>query len=168
MYLTHGKHREFHLSWNVGTLKFTFPFFGRGCPPEIQSLTCEVFILRGENWFEGGRSYVQLKSDIRNAKTFAPSSLPTHPFTKVLRSIHTKRFTPNNSVTVTVTLAGGTFDLFDGQCDWQNGLHTHFARQHKICDGVASCEWALRLSSRREFLMVKFLSTRCSGIIYLS
>ena len=47
--------------------------------------------------------------------------------------------TPNDSVTVTVkahlrlihtkrhnvTLTGGTFDLFDGNCDRQNGLHTH-------------------------------------------
>ena len=24
-----------------------------------------------------------------------------------------------------VTLMGGTFDLFDGNCDGQNGLHTH-------------------------------------------
>ena len=27
----------------------------------------------------------------------------------------------------TVTLMGGTFDLFDGHCDWQSGLHTNFA-----------------------------------------
>ena len=26
-------------------------------------------------------------------------------------------------------LAGGTFDLSDGNCDRQNGLHTHFTRQ---------------------------------------
>ena len=26
-----------------------------------------------------------------------------------------------------VTLTGGTFDLFDGNCDRQNGLHTHLS-----------------------------------------
>ena len=36
---------------------------------------------------------------------------------------------------------GGTFDLFDSQCDGQNGLHTHFARQH---NGVAGCERTIR------------------------
>ena len=35
-------------------------------------------------------------------------------------------YTPTNSVTATVTLTGGTFDLFDRYCDGQNGLHTHF------------------------------------------
>ena len=34
-----------------------------------------------------------------------------------LRPAHTE---PHN-----VTLTGGTFDLFDGHCDRQNGLHTH-------------------------------------------
>ena len=36
---------------------------------------------------------------------------------KALRPVYTDR--PN------VTLTGGTFDLFDGNCDGQNGLHTH-------------------------------------------
>ena len=48
-------------------------------------------------------------------------------------------FTPNDSVTITVMLTGGTFDLFDVDCDGQNGLHTHFARQRNVCDGVAWC-----------------------------
>ena len=38
-------------------------------------------------------------------------------FTIILRLIHTERHN--------VTLTGGTFDLFDGNCDGQNGLHTH-------------------------------------------
>ena len=33
--------------------------------------------------------------------------------------------TPNDSVSFTVMLTDGTFDLFDGHCDGQNGLHTH-------------------------------------------
>ena len=37
---------------------------------------------------------------------------------------------------------GGTFDLFDGHCDGQNGLHTHCARQRNVCDGDAWCEQA--------------------------
>ena len=41
----------------------------------------------------------------------------------------------------------GIFDLFDGHCDRQNGLHIHFARQPNFCygdgDGVAWCERAL-------------------------
>ena len=24
-----------------------------------------------------------------------------------------------------VTLTGGNIDIFDGKCDWKNGLHTH-------------------------------------------
>ena len=35
-------------------------------------------------------------------------------------------FTPNESVTITVTLTGSPFDLFDRHCDGQSGLHTHF------------------------------------------
>ena len=52
-------------------------------------------------------------------------------------------FTPNDSVTVTVT--------FNGHCDGQNGLHTHFAYQCNVCnvcysdsDEVAWCEQAFR------------------------
>ena len=30
-------------------------------------------------------------------------------------------FTPNDSVTVTITLTGGTFDLFDGHCEGRMG-----------------------------------------------
>ena len=30
-------------------------------------------------------------------------------------------------------LTGSAFDLFDGNCDGQNGLHTHFARQRTVC-----------------------------------
>ena len=33
--------------------------------------------------------------------------------------------TPNDPVVPTSTLTGGTFDLFNGHCDGQNGLHTH-------------------------------------------
>ena len=55
-------------------------------------------------------------------------------------------FTPKDSVTVTLT--GGIFDLFNGHCNGQNGLHTNFARQCNICyadgDGVTWCERALR------------------------
>ena len=50
--------------------------------------------------------------------------------------------------TFTITLTGGTFDIFDRRCDGQNGLHTHFAHQHNVCfgdgDGVAWSERALR------------------------
>ena len=35
-----------------------------------------------------------------------------------LRPVHTERHN--------VALTGGTFDLFDGHCDGQNGLHAHF------------------------------------------
>ena len=56
-------------------------------------------------------------------------------------------FILNDSVTITVTLTIGTFDLFDRHCDGQNGLHTHFAHQCNVCygdcDGVAYCERAL-------------------------
>ena len=55
-------------------------------------------------------------------------------------------FTPNDSITVTVMLTSGTFDLFDAHCDRQNGLHTHFAHQCNIFygdgDGVTWCEHA--------------------------
>ena len=44
-------------------------------------------------------------------------------------------FIPNDSVTVTVTLIGGPFDLFDGHCDRQNGLHVHFPINVRFCDG---------------------------------
>ena len=65
-------------------------------------------------------------------------------------------FTPNDSinVTVTVTFTGGTFDLFDGQCDRQNGLQPIFARQRNIFDGVVRCEQTLKLS----------LSSKISGL----
>ena len=54
-------------------------------------------------------------------------------------------FTPNNSITVTVTLTEGSFEVFDGHCDEQNELHTHFACQRNVCngDGVARCEQTL-------------------------
>ena len=42
-------------------------------------------------------------------------------------------FTPNDSATVTVTLTSGTLDLFDGHCDGENSLHSHFGRQRNIC-----------------------------------
>ena len=41
---------------------------------------------------------------------------------------------------LTVTSMGGTFDVFNGHCDRQNGFHTNFARQRNVCDGVAWCE----------------------------
>ena len=37
-------------------------------------------------------------------------------------------FTPNDSIPVTITLTD-----FDGYCDGQNGLHTHFACQCNVC-----------------------------------
>ena len=46
-------------------------------------------------------------------------------------------FTPNDSVTITATFMGGTFGLFDGHCDGQNGLHTLFAAQRNV---VVWCE----------------------------
>ena len=53
-------------------------------------------------------------------------------------------FTPSDSVTITVALTGGTFDLYDGNCDGQNGLHTHFSHQrYGHGDGVAWREQAL-------------------------
>ena len=52
-------------------------------------------------------------------------------------------FTPSYSITITIMLTGDTFDLFDRHYD---GLHTHFAYEHNICDGVAWCEQILRPS----------------------
>ena len=48
---------------------------------------------------------------------------------------------PNDSVTITVTLMGSTFDLFGSYCDEQDGLHTHFPRNICYGDGdrVAWC-----------------------------
>ena len=44
---------------------------------------------------------------------------------------------------------GGTSDHFDGNCDGQNGLHTHFARQRSVWrDGVAWCEQGFKLTSK--------------------
>ena len=44
---------------------------------------------------------------------------------------------------------GSTFDLFDGHCDGQSGLHIHFAHLRNICysdcDGVTWCERDLNL-----------------------
>ena len=53
-------------------------------------------------------------------------------------------FTLNNSITINVTLRGGTFDLFNGHCGGKNGLHNHFARHRNVCDGVAWREQTLR------------------------
>ena len=62
-------------------------------------------------------------------------------------------FTPNDSVTTTVTLIGGTFDLFDGHCDGQNGLHTHFPYKRYVCysdsDGIVQCEQTLNTSNKK-------------------
>ena len=56
-------------------------------------------------------------------------------------------FTPNDFVTVTGMLTSGTFDLFNGHYDRQNGLHTNFPHQCNVCyvDGevVAQCEQTL-------------------------
>ena len=54
-------------------------------------------------------------------------------------------FTLSDSITVAATLTGGTFDLFDGHCDGQKGLHTHSARERNVCDGVAWCEQTLKI-----------------------
>ena len=49
-----------------------------------------------------------------------------------LRLIHTQR--PRHvNVNINVMLTGGTFDLFYGNCDGQNGLHTHFTHQRSVC-----------------------------------
>ena len=52
--------------------------------------------------------------------------------------------TPSDSVIVIVTLTGGTFDLFDGHCDGQNGLHTHFTHHYGDGDGIDWCEQSFR------------------------
>ena len=46
--------------------------------------------------------------------------------------------------------------IFDGHCDGQNGLHTHFARQRNVCEGVASCERTLKESYRKPDPTVRF------------
>ena len=65
-------------------------------------------------------------------------------FIGYLRSVHTD--------TVTVTLTGGTFDLFERHCDGQNRLHTHFAHHSNICYGdggaVAWRKWAFKQMPR--------------------
>ena len=72
-------------------------------------------------------------------------------------------FTPNDSVTITARLIDGTFDLSDGHCDGQNGLHTHFACQHNVCysdsDEVA---WYGRAFMRS----LKAVSAQTSVLIY--
>ena len=56
-----------------------------------------------------------------------------------MKELRTKGlFTPNDSVTVMLT--GGTFDLFDGQCDGQNLLHILFARQRNVFEGPLTPE----------------------------
>ena len=56
-------------------------------------------------------------------------SLPFYGW-RAVHCYHLKgAFTPSDYVTVTVTFTVGTFDVFDGNCDGQNGLHTHFACQ---------------------------------------
>ena len=52
-----------------------------------------------------------------------------------LSSVHTKRLRHRNR----------NVDLFDGQCDGQNGLHTIFACQHNVFDGAVRCEHTLRV-----------------------
>ena len=61
-------------------------------------------------------------------------------------------FTPNDSVTVTVTVTltgSSTFHLFEGHCDGQNGLNTHFVHQLNVCygddEGVAWFERAFKM-----------------------
>ena len=46
---------------------------------------------------------------------------------------------------------GGTFDLFDGDCDGQNRSHSQFSRQRNVCDGVAWCERAFIRSGSATF-----------------
>ena len=82
------------------------------------------------------------------AKNYNRSRRPTkHNFCCVF---HSKGlFTPNDSVTytVTMTLKGSIFDHFERHSHGQNGMHTHFVRQHNIWygdgNGVACCERAL-------------------------
>ena len=49
-----------------------------------------------------------------------------------------------DSVTVTATLTGGNFDLYEGTVKVRYGLYTHLTRQCNIYngdgDGVARCE----------------------------
>ena len=56
-------------------------------------------------------------------------------------------FTLNDSVTISILLTGGTYDLLDWHCDRQIWLHTHFAYQCNVCCGdgvgVTWCERAL-------------------------
>ena len=47
------------------------------------------------------------------------------------RSVHTEQLRHVN-VSFNVMLTGGTFDLSDGNCEGQNGLHTHFAYQCSV------------------------------------
>ena len=64
---------------------------------------------------------------------------------------HQTQFTPNDSITITITLMGSSFDLFDRHCNRHNGLHIHFSHQRNVCygdcDGVAWCQqaWTLTL-----------------------
>ena len=80
---------------------------GRMGPSPILSVIHTVFIGTmlndsGGNSGHGSKRYVQTNLQCRWLHTFGQ--------TKGL-------FTPNDPATVTVTLTGGTFDLFDGHCD---------------------------------------------------
>ena len=52
-----------------------------------------------------------------------------------VKLVHTERLRHHHR-----NIYGRTFDLFDGHCDGQNWLHTHFARQRNV---VAWCEWTV-------------------------
>ena len=63
-----------------------------------------------------------------------------------------------------VTLMGGTFDLFDGHCDWQNGLQTHFACKCNIAYGVVQCEQTSKSQSKENCQRpLNFIFRNCSN-----
>ena len=64
-------------------------------------------------------------------------------------------FRLNDSITITVTSTDSTFDLSGMHCDGQNGLHTYFAHQRYICDGVVCCEWAFMVSFTHNVKKIK-------------
>ena len=75
--------------------------------------------------------YVMRKGSLRNVSTCFYMAIlalaDTGKFRTLtnLRSVYTERLRHN--------VNSGRFDLFDGSCGRQNGLHAHFAPKHNIC-----------------------------------
>ena len=65
----------------------------------------------------------------------------THFYFNILINLHMS-LKAHSDDSITITCIDGTFELFDGHCDGQNGLHTHFAHQHNI---IAWYEWTLNI-----------------------